>query len=50
MRKQEIKLRFHIQKTKPVKGNNLSTGVKIAIGIGLIAAFIVILVIAGNSD
>ena len=34
---------------KQVKGNNLSNGVKIALGIGLIAAFIVIIIIAGNS-
>ncbi len=34
---------------KQVKGNNLSEGVKIAIGIGLIAAFIAIVVIAGHS-
>ena len=34
---------------KQVKGNNLSNGVMIAIGIGLIAAFVVILVVAGKS-
>lgn len=36
--------------TKQVKGNNLSNGVWIAIGAGLIAAFIVIIVVAANSD
>ena len=35
---------------KQVKGNNLSKGVKIALGIGLIAALIAIIVIAGRSD
>jgi hypothetical protein len=34
---------------KQVKGNNLSNGVKIALGVALIAAFVVILIIAGNS-
>ncbi|MEJ7849544.1 MAG: hypothetical protein WKF92_15790 [Pyrinomonadaceae bacterium] len=35
---------------KQVKGNNLSNGVKIALGVGLVAAFIIIIIIAGNSD
>ena len=35
---------------KQVKGNNLSNGVKLAIGIGLIAAFIAIIYIAGRSE
>ena len=34
---------------KQVKGNNLSTGVQIALAVGLIAALIAIFVIAGNS-
>ena len=34
---------------KQVKGNNLSEGVKIALGIALIAAFITILLVAGHS-
>lgn len=34
---------------KQVKGNNLSNGVKIALGIGLIAAFVVIVIVAGRS-
>ena len=34
---------------KQVKGNNLSEGVKIALGIGLIAALVVFLYIAGTS-
>ena len=34
---------------KQVKGNNLSTGVKIALVVGLIAALIAITIIAGNS-
>lgn len=36
--------------TKQVKGNNLSTGAKIAIAAGIIAAIIAFIVIAGNSD
>lgn len=36
--------------TKQVKGNNLSNGAKILIGVGLIVAFTVILYVAGRSD
>lgn len=35
---------------KQVKGNNLSGGVALAIGIGLIAAFVIIIFVAGRSD
>ena len=35
---------------KQVKGNNLSTGVKVAIAVGLIVGLIAIILIAGNSD
>ena len=34
---------------KQVKGNNLSNGAKLAIGIGLLVGFTVILIIAGRS-
>jgi hypothetical protein len=34
---------------KQVKGNNLSTGVKIAIGIGVVIAIIAIIALVGNS-
>lgn len=36
--------------TRQVKGHNLSTGAKIAIAAGIIAAIIAFIVIAGNSD
>jgi hypothetical protein len=36
--------------TRQVKGHNLSTGAKIAIAVGIIAAIIAFIVIAGNSD
>ncbi len=34
---------------KQIKGNNLSNGAKIALGIGLIAGLIIIIIVAGNS-
>ncbi|MEO5857857.1 MAG: hypothetical protein ABIR33_02800 [Pyrinomonadaceae bacterium] len=36
--------------TKQVKGNNLSNGAWIAIGVGILAAVIAIIILAGNSD
>ena len=34
---------------KQVKGNNLSTGVKIAIGVGLVLAIVLVIAFVGNS-
>ena len=36
-------------KAKQVKGNNLSTGIKIAIGVGIVIAIVAIIAVAGNS-
>lgn len=35
---------------KQVKGNNLSTGVKIAIGVGILVAILVVLYVLGGSE
>ncbi|MEO5857859.1 MAG: hypothetical protein ABIR33_02810 [Pyrinomonadaceae bacterium] len=37
-------------RTKQVNGNNLSNGAWIAIGVGILAAVLAIIIVAGNSD